>query len=527
MAKVRKAEASREPRKVGAEWGKGRGVPVILLCLAAIATLVVIVSFDPLPSPIGDNAEFAILARAVASGHGLRYLNHPNLIPATKYPPGFPLMLAMWIPFFGGSVLTLKVVVAVCFVLLVPLTFLLSRKFLGTSESVIAALLVATSAGVATTLVGVVNYSNEILSDVPYALFSVAGILLLTDSRRAGSRWAGLALIMWAYVVRTAGISLVAAAVVYLFLKSHRREALVLASSCVAFSALWALRNFMVAGEGGRYFQVLLAKNPYDPGLGTVGALDVLRRVGINLYGYATGMLQENILPGLVGLLGRSVAAKLGCLVLLGPVVLGAYDLRGRALLPNLYVVLYVATYLLWPQVWLSGRFMVPIAPIAAFYFVAGVLGLFDRLKVEKLAALVVCAVIAAPNIYSTSAYATRERGYSAGWNHYLSGAVWARDNTPAESVFLCRSAFMFYIFSERKAIQYPFTRDESEMRSYLFKWHPDYIVVDKALGFPQTDYYLLPVLVNMEDMLQAVYSTSDPQNVIFRFTPASTGGSQ
>ena len=526
MAKQSKPRVPREPRKPGPGRSESRKAAVILLCLGAIAAFVAVASFDSLPSPIGDNAEFAILARSLAEGHGLRYLNHPNVIPATKYPPGFPLMLAAWIPFFGGSILVMKVVVAVCFVLLVPLTYLVSRRFLGDAESVIAALLIATSAGVVPTLVGVVDYSSEVLSDVPYALFSVAGILLLLDDRRTGSRWAGLALVMWAYVVRTAGISLVVAAALYLFLKAHRREAVALVVACIVFSGLWALRNFLAAGEGGRYFQVLLDKNPYDPGLGTVGPPDILKRIGINLAGYATGMFQENILPGLVGLMGSSVAGRIACLPLLGLVLLGGYDLRKKALLANIYLLVYAATYLVWPQVWLSGRFMVPVAPIAAIYFVAGVIGFFGRLKVERFAALVICAVIAAPNIYSTSVYATRPRGYTSGWIHYLSAASWASQNTSKDAVFLCRSAYMFYIFSDRRAIAYPFTRDQDEMRSYLFKWDPDYIVVDKELGFPQTDYYLLPVLVKMEDMLQAVYATPDPINVIFKFTPAS-GGSQ
>jgi hypothetical protein len=524
MAKLSKPGAPRKPRKTPAGWTRGRKTAAFLLCLGAVAAFVAAVSFDRLPSPIGDNAEFAILARSLAEGHGLRYLNHPNMIPATKYPPGFPLMLAAWIPLFGGSILMMKVVVAVCFVLLVPLTYLVARKFLGSAESVMAALLIATSAGVVPTLVGVVDYSNEVLSDVPYALFSIAGLLLLLDERRAGSRWAGIALVTWAFVVRTAGISLVAAAALYLFIRAHRREAVALVVACAAFSGLWALRNFMVAGEGGRYFQVLLAKNPYDPGLGTASPIDILKRMVINLDGYATGLFQENILPGLVGLLGGSRAARVTCLPLLGFVILGGYDLRRKALLANIYLLLYAATYLVWPQVWLSSRFMVPVAPIGAVYFVAGVTGFFGRLKVERFAALLICAAIAAPNIYSTSAYATRERGYSIGWVHYLSAAIWARDNTSKDSVFLCRSAFMFYIFSNRRTIQYPFTRDEDEMRGYLLKWHPSYIVVDKELGFPQTDYYLLPVLVKMEDMLQAVYSTPDPMNVIFRFTPAYGG---
>jgi hypothetical protein len=72
---------------------------------------------------------------------------------------------------------------------------------------------------------------------------------------------------------------------------------------------------------------------------------------------------------------------------------------------------------------------------------------------------------------------------------------------------------------SGRRTIQYPFTSDAQVMRSYLFKAHPGYIVLDD-IGFPQTSTYLMPVLRDMADMLEAVYTTPEPINSVLRFSP-------
>ncbi|MFZ1947965.1 MAG: glycosyltransferase family 39 protein [bacterium] len=498
---------------------------MIVVCLGAVATAVGAACFDKLPSPIGDNAEFAVLARAVASGHGLRYVNHPDLLAATKYPPGFPLMLAMWIPLFGGSMLVMKVVVFVCYVALVPATYLLARRFLGAGLSVVASLLVATSGAVTFAPIGILPYSHEVLSDVPFALFGLVGLLLLMNAR-AGTRTilAGLAVVMWAYLVRSAGASLVLAAALFLLVNSRKREAAMLLTAFAAFTALWALRNHSAAGEGSRYIGVLLAKNPYDPDLGTVGPIDLLRRAWINLDAYIEGYLPENILPLLAGHAGPRALRAAVSIAVMAVMGLGGYGLRKKAGLINIYLAFYGAVYLAWPEVWRSGRFMVPVAPIAAVYFLAGLRRITGRFRLGEFGTVAVAGVIAATNLYPLSQYASRPRGYSPGWANYFTVASWAGKNTDRDAVFLCRSTYLFYIFSGRRTIQYPFTRDQQAMRDYLAESRPDYIVVDNELGFPQTQQYLVPVLLTMQDALEQVYETREPPTVVLKFSPPDEG---
>ena len=492
---------------------RGRRLVLAVVCLAVVAAVIAAASFDSLPSVIGDNAEFAILAKAIATGHGMRYINHPDLLASTKYPPGFPLMLAMWIPIFGDSIVTMKIVVLVCYVLMVPAAFLVGRRLVDDRLSLVAALMVATSASI-------LPYSHEVLSDVPYALLGLVTLLLVTGPAPGRRRiLAGLAVCLWAYVVRSAGVSLVAATALYLFLRSRRKEAYLLVGGLVAFTVLWTLRNNLVGGEGSRYAEVLLAKNPYKPDLGTVGIGDVARRIAINFGAYAGGLLPLSFLPGLVAYVSDSASRALISVVLLGLAGLGGYSLRKKGLAFNLYILAYMAVYLLWPEVWRTERFMLAIAPVVAIYLVAGIGVAARYVGLRRSAALAAAAVVAATNIYPLYEYATRARGYPAGWRNYFATAAWARDNSPSDAVFLCRSTYLFYMASGRRTIQYPFTSDGAAMRSYLAKSHPDYIVVDDV-GFPQTKTYLVPVLRTMSDQIDVVYSTPEPANLVLRFSP-------
>jgi hypothetical protein len=319
----------------------------------------------------------------------------------------------------------------------------------------------------------------------------------------------------------------VAAGAIFLVLKSRRREALLLLGASAAFLGLWTLRNYLVAGEGSRYLDVLLAKSPYDPDLGSVGVMDVVNRIVVNFLAYVGGYIQENVLPAIMGASSSPAITWPVALLVIAVMVAGGHRLRLKAQLLNLYLAAYGLVYLLWPEVWRSGRFMVPIAPIAAIYFVRGLTWILGRFGARRTAALAVVAAIAATNLYSMVQYAGRQRGYTAGWNNYLRTAVWARENTEPGALFVCRSGYLYYLFSGRKTIGYPFTRDADAMRAYLAEWRPDYIVVDNDLGFPQTQLYLLPVLVTMEDRLASVFVTEEPVNAVFRFTPAGAGGTR
>jgi hypothetical protein len=87
--------------------------------------------------------------------------------------------------------------------------------------------------------------------------------------------------------------------------------------------------------------------------------------------------------------------------------------------------------------------------------------------------------------------------------------------------VVMCRKPFLYYLFSERRTIGYPFTRDRGAMRDYLLEARPDYIVLDDfGGGGSSTDVFVVPVLQEMTGYLSLAYETPEPVNKLLRFRP-------
>jgi len=496
----------------------------MIIAVCGVSVLIGVLAFDTYPSVIGDNAEFVILARSLAAGNGVRYINHPDNRPATKYPLGFPAMLAGWIMVFGDSVVSMKVCVLACYVAAVGLTFGVAKKLMGWSYGLVASGFVATSAIVA-------SYSHQVLSDVPYMVFSLAGIyLLLCRDRSRRYLVAGLAVCIWALVVRSAGMSLVLAAVVFLFLKGRKREAFAVIGAAVLVSVLWSLRNYALTGEGSRYMQVLLSANPYDPDIGMLTLTGLARRVFANAGGYLGGLLPVTILPTLMRSSPGGGAAPLSILVsvlVLLVAAFGGYGLRKKGLLLGLYMLAYFAVYLVWPEVWKSERFMVPVAPVLAIFLVYGLKVILTYFDIRRVVILGACTALVLTNLVSLSNFARRQRGYPIGWARYLETAQWAASNTDPASVVMCRKPFLFNLFSNRRTIAYPFTRDKQAMREYLLEARPDFIVLDNfGGGTSATDVYVVPVLEDMLEYIGLAHETEEPVNKVLAFRiPEGAGG--
>jgi 4-amino-4-deoxy-L-arabinose transferase-like glycosyltransferase len=511
MPKPAKAGSGRKPRRLSPS---RRKLALIIALICGASLLAGVLGFDRWPSTLGDNAEFAILGISLASGRGFRYVNHPEERPATKYPPGFPLMVAGWISIFGNTILSMKTLVLVCYLAAMAVTYLVARKLLDGTLSLLAVFLAVSS-------YTVLSYSHQILSDIPYTLFSLLALLLLLgEGRTRTSMLVAISISLWAYLVRTVGVSLVFAVFVLLLHRHRRREAIALAASFVAVSVLWAVRNYTMTGEGNRYLGVLLSADPYAPDKGSISLGGLLGRGWTNLSSYVGSLLPADLFPSLVfgsGTRGTALGGLISVMIT-AVACFGGYVLRKRALVVNVYVLGYFAVYLAWPEIWKSERFMVPIAPIVGIYFFAGINRLLAYFDVKRAVTLVVCTILVLSNLISLQEFVRRDRGYPPGWNNYFDTAMWVRDNTPEDTLVLCRKPFLFYVFSRRRTIAYPFTSDRQVMRDYLLEAKPDYIILEDFGGVSTTEVYVVPVLQGMLPYLEQLYMTGEPSNTVLRF---------
>ncbi|MGQ9811104.1 MAG: ArnT family glycosyltransferase [bacterium] len=489
---------------------------VLIIATGLIAALICIASFDETLSTIGDNAEFIILARSILSGHGYRMLNDPSLKPNTKYPPGFPAMLAGWAVVAGDSIVAMKAFVVVTLVISSMIAYLLARRFLSMSLSFLSVLMVITSWNV-------IKYAFDTLSDVPYMMVSLVALLLLVEVPRSRSTICGSLIAIGSSMVRTVGLSLVIASWLELLLKKRWKILTVSILIFVIVVGGWTLRNTRVSGSASRYTEILLLKNPYNQQEGRIDFRSFTRRVGINFKEYTTYYISYNVIPTFLEKTGgrESPGSRLLGGLTFFVSILGVYSMGKRNKVLPVYLCFYLAIYLVWPEVWTGERFMLPIAPIICIGLSSGLMQICDFFGWSKKTPVFLASLVILSNLFTLIPYMGSERGYSPGWQHYLEIAEWAKENTTEDSVFLCRKPFLFYVVSSRKTIGYPMTTDKEEVKRYLYEQKPDYIVIEKFDARYSTSGLILgPALVQMTDELEIVFETEEPVNFLLKFSP-------
>src|SRR5207247_392209 len=119
--------------------------------VAALTLAAAIHAIEPLPVGVFyDDAQYVILAKSLATGHGYRFLNLPGAPLATHFPPGYPAFLALlWriSPIFPENVALFKFANALLLALAAQLAYRYATRTLAMPRGLAVA---ATIAGAAT-----------------------------------------------------------------------------------------------------------------------------------------------------------------------------------------------------------------------------------------------------------------------------------------------------------------------------------------------------------------------------------------
>ena len=338
--------------------------------------------FVAAPHPGGDNAGYVELAHALSSGEGYTEVWDPARPPHTKYPPVFPLLLAVSMVFGATGWSGLKAVTFVATLAVAPGVFLWARTRVPEGVAFAVALVMALSPSL-------LYHSHWVLSDVPFLAFTVWALWALsalidrpadgaageagsaagatpapggaasshspTPGRGAGSRlrWTvATALVVLAAFTRSAGLPLAGAAVAALALSRRWRAAGgVTAAVGIPFVAWW-LRGRRATVAEGRYTREFFLLDPYQPDLGAASVGDFGARIGENLSGYVTRFLPE----ALLGTEGGGAVLVILALVVLASVGWVRGLRRGGLRVAEAFLPLYLGVILLLPPVWSGYR---------------------------------------------------------------------------------------------------------------------------------------------------------------------------
>jgi len=317
--------------------------------------------------PLGrDSAKYVGVAESLAAGRGFVF----NGERYNASPIGYPLLLTPIVYFFGRNFLVMKVFSIICAVCAIWIFYMILRH---KGESALApTVALATGTSLHFFLAG-----TNILTEAPYALFSLSSILFLNLSVSKGKLsigWLALGMAMagCALGIRSSGVALlptIIAGLIFLWparsgrgIRRNRRRWSVLAALCL-IGGLILLWHFGAWDSGSIRLQgSFFLKDDYHPELGQLTIGEFVLRSAREFIAYAS----------LVGTFLFPVELALFLMPFFVVIFLGYVSLiRGRrADFLEIYFAFYWVVIVAFPAV--RTRYMIPLIPCFAFYFMVG-----------------------------------------------------------------------------------------------------------------------------------------------------------
>lgn len=467
--------------------------------LTGVLTLVAALhAIEPLPVGVFyDDAQYLVLAKALATGNGYRFLNLPGAPAATHFPPGYPAFLAvLWriAPAFPENVALFKFANALLLAIVAVLICALGQRLLTLPRWIAS---VAALAGTAT--IPSLVLSSAIMSE-PLFLALLLPLLLWAEREtgatdRPSTLRTPLALGVATgllILVRTHGLALVGAVVLTYLLRRRWREAAAFAAAALLVVAPWmawvAVHNDslppLVRGAYGSYLGWLVAGWRVE-GLHLLGVTvaDNLATVWMTI--------ARSIAPG--GNAALSIVAGAIYLALAAP---GVERTWRRARVLTLFVAFYLAIVLVWPFSPL--RFLWGIWPLLMLLPAAGVLSAWESQFVRQHVAAR-RGLLAASAALALGIAAFNVRGYVNAWwssnarfhaRRVLPQLSWVARATRPEDLIAADAEAAVYLYTGRHAVplttftaaEYARERTTAEetqiVRSLLTEYRPRFVLV-------------------------------------------------
>jgi hypothetical protein len=468
--------------------------------VAALALVATIHAIEPLPVGVFyDDAQYLVLAKSLATGHGYRFLNLPGAPLATHFPPGYPVFLAiLWriSPAFPENVALFKFANA----LLLAVVALLAHRFATKTLDVPPAIAVAAALAGTATIPSLV-LSSAIMSEPLFLAMLLPALVWSEREARAragrptreelrGAALLGAAIGVIA-LVRTHGIALAAATVATYVTRGRRREAVVCVAALSIILAPWMLwvaaHNAslppVVRGAYGSYFGWLAT------GLRVEGVQLLAVTLPDNI-----ATIWMSIVRSIVPDIHRSIDLVVGVIYVAASLI-GIVCCWTRARVMILFMAFYLAIVLVWPFSPL--RFVWGIWPLMMLLPAAGMAAAW-RAPIVRQHRPARGAIVALGAVLTLGIASFNVRGYANAWwssnarfhaRRVLPQLAWVARATQPRDVIAADAEAAVYLYTGRQAVpitsftaaEYAHERSVAEemeiIRQLLDQYRPKYVL--------------------------------------------------
>ena len=458
---VATAVPSAVPRAEPAARDDSRVARWLPLLTGALALLAAMHAIEPLPIGVFyDDAQYLVLAKALATGQGYRFINLPGAPLATHFPPGYPAFLALlWriAPAFPENVVLFKFANAVLLAAAGAFTGELARRTLGLPRVLAAAAALAGTVTIPSLVLSSAVMSEPLFLALLIPLLAWAERLATEEDApvsfgRAALLGAAIAAIA---LIRTHGIALAGAVLLAYVARRRYREAAACTAATLLGVAPWMLwvasHNDalppLVRGAYGSYTAWLTAGwHSWGFHLVAVTVPDNVATIGMTVV--------RSIVPRGSVTLDVLVGGAFALLTAMG--VAAAWR---RMRVTTLFVAGYLAIVLVWPFSPL--RFVWGIWPLVMLFPAAGLATAWQsvhvrqrrpaRLGVGALATVVLLGIVA----FNVQGYANAWWSSNARFHarRVLPQLAWVAKATAPNDIVASDAEAAVYLYTGRRAV--------------------------------------------------------------------------
>jgi dolichyl-phosphate-mannose-protein mannosyltransferase len=459
---------------------------------------------------LDDDAVYQVTAKSLAEGHGYVRLDRPGQPHQTKYPPVYPLMLAIFWNLGGGypgniGWLRIPAVVGAVLTVWLGVRYAVRHLCVGGAGSILLAVMCLT-------LPELRLFSLITMSELPFAALALATLFLgeraaadAVPGRAGAEALAAGAAAGVAFLTRTVGITLVVAMIGWLMWRRRWRAASLCAAPALGCVAGWALWTRWIAAQEATLRKAELLRYDLDYFAWLPHSLsDLLQVAAVNFGQFAFSNFQMLLrIPGtaLTEFFENGAHAWFwhgltwGALLL---VLIGFfYSARRRLALGHVFLALYSVVSLGWP--FGPSRFIIPVFPLIAACSICGFGWLLRRLRPTRAARRAIAIPLAAVfsvaviglNVDAHELLLSERQGVVRLGNAEMNlealqqTAGRLREETPANAVIATRRSSVTWLSSGRQTVMLtPYLNPIA----YQYSRH-------RSLG----DFYLRPTMDEIE----------------------------
>lgn len=498
------------------------------IVLAIVCVIILVLEFNPVVFTGGDNGHYISLARSIVHKGTYRTLFKPNSPYEVSIPFGYPILLSLVMIIFPNLYLPNKLLSLIMFCIALYFLYKLFILYnVKKTYAVCIVLFIILSPSIA-------QFSHWVLTEAPFIAFSFAAIYYLENfvRNKYSSKYVIVftTLFVFSVYIRIAGAPVLAAVFFYLWIKKDLKIALLFAGISFIFLLPWFVWIMIHSGGGENIYASQFLGGISADQTTPLSIEQRISRGAVNLKGYVFQQLPALLVPqlsayGKISVLGIIIGLAATTLIILG----GVYAYLKKELMGGLYIIFTIAMLLLFVSCRM--RYLIGIFPFAILYIIWGLQFIGEKIRAIKtvnyivvLSLFLIVALAGAAysktvalNIHILSQYLAGDRfaGLPAGFKSYFNAAEWLKENSSSNVTVIARKPRLFYLFSDRQAQNYIYSKDPQKVIANIIDNKFDYVVIDQVSQ--TTYYYLLPAIKSNMNLFDVVYKSPPPETYILR----------